>query len=175
MKKEAIDKLETREILACAMSNEKIACQDYETLGELMEMKKHPETAKIFYEASKVEKGHFKRLQKTIYKLYGTKIDDSCEIPFALECEGGFGDDTEAVFTEMTEEAAIKFLEKVEKKAEEFYLQAEKVTDRLDLKPLFRSLALEEHSHSLRVKKVAKRGLTRELPKRQAKSAHPYH
>jgi len=175
MKKEAIDKMETREILACAMLNEKIACQDYETLGELMEMKKHPETAKIFYEASKVEKGHFKRLQKTIYKLYGTKIDDACEIPFALECEGGFGDDTEEVFTEMTEEAAIKFLEKVERKAEAFYVQAEKATDRADLKPLFRSLALEEHKHSARIKKVAKRGLSRELPKRQAKSAHPYH
>ncbi|MBI3581209.1 MAG: hypothetical protein HY098_03905 [Nitrospinae bacterium] len=175
MKKEVIDKLDAREILACAMSNEKLACQDYETLGELMEMKKHPGTAKIFYEASKVERGHFKRLQKTIYKLYGTKIDDECEVPFGLECEGGFGDDTEAVFTEMSEEEAIKFLERVERKAEEFYLQAEKVTDRLDLKPLFRNLALEEHNHSTRVKKVAKRGLTRELPKRHPPSARPYH
>jgi rubrerythrin len=175
MKKEAIDRLGAREILACAMLNEKIACQDYLILGELMEIKNHQETAKIFYEASKVERGHFKRLQKTLYKLYGMKIDDSCEIPFALKCEGGFGDDTDSTFDDMGEEAAIKFLESVEKKAEEFYVEAAKVTDRLDLKPLFKNLAFEERNHRIRIKKIARRAQGRPLPKREARPAHPYH
>lgn len=174
MKKDAIDKLGTREILACAMLNEKIACHDYKVLGELMELKHSPQTAKIFYEASKGEMGHFKRLQKTLYRIYGLRVDDQCELPFALECQGGFGDDTDSTFTGMSEEEAIKFLEGVEKNAEEFYLRAADVTDRIDLKPLFKSMAMEERNHRSRVKKIARKGQSRSLPQSEAVVSRPY-
>jgi rubrerythrin len=174
MKIEAISNLGTRDILACAMLNERIACQDYMVLGELMELKDHPKTAKIFYEASKVERGHFKRLKKTLSKVYGLQVDDSCELPFfALECGGGFGDDTDTVFDGMGEDEAVRYLESIEKSAENFYTEAARVTDRLDLKPLFKGLALEEHNHGLRVRKVARKAQTRDLPIKEEMPARP--
>lgn len=173
MKQYDFENLSVKEILLCAIFNEKTACEDYTFVGETLLRRNETRLSKIFFESAKVEKGHFKRLKKFLFKLYGMKIDDECDIPYAAECGLGFGDDTSAALAveNMTEETAIAFLEKAEQGAEDFYLKASEFTGRLDLKALFRSLGAEEGRHRARIKKIARKAQTRAVPEQKTSRA----
>lgn len=166
MERKEIEPLTTRQILTCAMQNERAACETYCTIGESLQRADNPVTAKIFFEASKVEKGHFLKLQKVLYRLYGRYIGRAAPLPEAAACPSDFGDDwcVSEAKTDMSADEAIAFLEKAETGAEEYYRKAAEVTERPDLKALFRNLASEEGRHVRAVKKVARKSQSRRLP-----------
>jgi len=176
MERKEIEPLSTRQVLTCAMRNEKTACETYCAIGESMQRANNPVAAKIFFEVSKVEKGHFLKLQKALYRLYGRYIGRTGPLPETLTCPvGSFGDDwcVSDAKTDMTEDEAVAFLEKTEKGAEEFYRKAAETTERPDLKALFRNLASEEGRHARSVKKIARKSQSRRLPDLEA--AVPVH
>ena len=164
MKREEIEPLSTREILKCAIQNEKIALENYNTIGEIMLNSYNFSVAQIFFEAAKVEKGHFRKLQKALKRLYGIIVTDTTPLPYSTGCTPGSGDNACLldIRTGMRQEEAIRFLEEAERAAEKYYRGAVEMTERPDMKVLFRMLADEEGRHSRLVRRIARKAVTRE-------------
>lgn len=164
MKRNEIEPLSTREILKCAIQNEKIALENYNTIGEIMLNSYNFSVAQIFFEAAKVEKGHFRKLQKTLKRLYGIIVTETTPLPYSTGCAPGSGDNACLldIRTGMHQEDAIRFLEVAERTAEKFYREAMEMTERPDMKVLFRMLADEEGRHGRLIRRVARKAVTRE-------------
>lgn len=164
MKRNEIEPLSTREILKCAIQNEKIALENYNAIGEIMLNSYNFPVAQIFFEAAKVEKGHFRKLQKVLKRLYGIVVTDTTPLPFSTGCAPGSGDNACLldIRTGMQEEDAIRFLEEAERAAEKFYREAVEKTERPDMKILFRALAVEEGRHARSVRRIARKAVTRD-------------
>ncbi len=164
MTRNDIEPLSTREVLKCAMQSEKIASEKYNAIGEVMLSSYNFATAQIFFEAAKVEKGHFLRLKKALKRLYGIVVNDSTPLPFSTVCAPNSGDNACLVDIKsgMQEEDAIRYMEDVERAAEKFYRDAVDKTDRMDMKVLFRTLANEEGRHSRSIRKIARKAATRD-------------
>ena len=167
MKRNEIEPLSTREILKCAIQNEKIALENYHIIGEIMLNAYNFSVAQIFFEAAKVEKGHFRKLQKALNRLYGIVVTDTTPLPFSTGCVPGSGDNACVldIRTNMQQEDAIRFLEEAERTAEKFYRAAVEKTERPDMKVLFRMLAEEEGRHGRSVRRIARKAVTRDPAK----------
>lgn len=164
MKRNEIEPFSTREILKCALQNEKIAHENYNIIGEIMLNSYNFSIARIFFEAAKVEKGHFRKLQKALRRLYGIIVTDTTPLPFSTGCAPGGGDNACLldIRTGMSQEDAVRFLEEAERAAEKFYREAVEVTERPDMKVLFKMLADEEGRHGSSVRKIARKAVTRD-------------
>ncbi len=167
MKRNELEPLSTREVLRCALQSEKIASENYSAIGEIMLSSYNFGIAQLFFEAANVEKGHFRRLQKALKRLYGIVITDSTPLPFSVKCAPGSGDNACLVDiqTGMGEEEAIRYMEEVERAAEKYYLEAVDKTDRMDMKVLFRTLAKEEGRHCRSIRRIARKAAKRDPAK----------
>lgn len=163
MKRNDMEPLSTREILKCAIQNEKIAQENYNTIGEIMLNSYNFAVAQIFFESANVEKGHFRKLQKALKRLYGVIVTDTTPLPFTTGCAPGSGDNACLldIRTGMQEDDAIQFLEEAERAAEKFYREAVEKTERPDMKVLFRMLADEEGRHGRSIRRIARKAVTR--------------
>lgn len=164
MKRNEIEPLSTREILKCAIQNEKIALENYHIIGEIMLNAYNFSVAQIFFEAAQVEKGHFRKLQKVLRRLYGIVVTDTTPLPFSTGCAPGSGDNACLldIRTGMKQEDAIRFLEEAERAAEKFYREAVEKTERPDMKILFRALANEEGRHCRSIQRIARKAVSRD-------------
>lgn len=167
MKRNEIEPLSTREILKCAIQNEKIAFENYNAIGEIMLNSDNFSVAQIFFEAAKVEKGHFRKLQKALKRLYGIIVTDATPLPFSTGCPPGSGDNACLlnIRAGMRQEDATRFLEEAERAAEKYYRDAVEMTERPDMKILFRTLADEEGRHRRLIQRIARKAVTRDIVK----------